>query len=82
MVYTGRKVHATLPEFVGTNTVKQTPAQRARLIEFAAKEYEAGRSLREIAELTGRTQTAIRRVLDEAGIRRRGPGAPPCPPSG
>lgn len=40
-----------------------------------AVEYPAGRLLRELAELTGRTQTAIRRALDELGIPRRGRGA-------
>lgn len=77
MVYPGRKIHNVLPEFVGTSGIKQSPEQRARLIEFAAGEYQAGRSLREIAELTGRTQTAVRRALDEARITRRQPGASP-----
>lgn len=75
MVYPGRKLHDTLPEFRGTNGTRQTPEQRARLIAFVADGYQAGRSLRELAELTGRAQTAIRRALDEAGIRRRGSGA-------
>lgn len=77
MPYPGRKVHDTLPEFVGTNGTRPTPGQRARLIEFVTREYQAGRSLRELAELTGRTQTAVRRALDEAGVRRRGSGARP-----
>lgn len=76
MVYPGRKIHAVLPEFAGTNGIKQTPKQRERLLAFAAHEYQAGRSLRELAELTGRTQTAIRRALDDAGISRRESGAP------
>lgn len=77
MPYPDRKVHDVVPAFGGTNTVKQTPEQRARLIEFVAREYQEGRSLRELAELTGRTQTAVRRALDEAGVRRRGRGAQP-----
>ncbi|WP_425460869.1 hypothetical protein [Lapillicoccus jejuensis] len=32
--------------------------------------------MRELAELTGRTQTAIRRALNEASVPRRGRGAP------
>lgn len=76
MPYPGRKVHKTLPEFEGTNRVKQTQVERARLLEFVAAEYRAGRSLRELAELTGRTQTAVRRALDRAGVPRRGSGAP------
>ncbi|MGY1631866.1 helix-turn-helix domain-containing protein [Geodermatophilus sp. SYSU D01186] len=74
--YPGRKVHHVLPEFAGTNVVRPTTQQRAQLVAFVAREYKAGRSLRELAELTGRTQTAVRRALDECGIQRRGRGAP------
>jgi predicted transcriptional regulator len=77
MVYPGRKNLDVLPEFVGTATVHQSLQQRERLRAFAVDAYAAGRSLREIAELTGRTQTAVRRVLDEAGVVRRGAGAQP-----
>jgi len=35
--------------------------------------------LREIAELTGCTQTAVRRALGEAGVKRRDAGARPHP---
>lgn len=73
--YPGRRVHDTLPQFVGTNGVKQTAQQRAALLSFVATQYAEGRSLRELAELTGRTQSAVRRALDQAGVRRRGPGA-------
>ena len=76
MVYHGRRVHDVLPEFVGSNVVRQTAEQRATLLKFVAREYPAGRSLRELAELTGRTQTAIRRALTELGIPRRERGAP------
>jgi hypothetical protein len=75
--YPGRKVHDVLPEFIGTNVIKPTEEQRARLVEYVAAEYRAGRSLRELGELTGRTQTAVRRALDAAGVRRRGRGAQP-----
>ena len=73
--YQGRKLHEPLAEFVGTNAVKQTREQRARLINYLSAEYTAGRSLRELAELTGRSQGAVRRALDEAGVHRRGPDA-------
>jgi hypothetical protein len=76
MPYPGRPTLEPLPEFKGTATIKQMPEQRARLLAFAAAAYERGRSLREIAELTDRTQAAIRRALDQAGLSRRGPGAP------
>lgn len=76
MPYPSRPVLDPLPEFKGTATVRQTPAQRARLISFAAEQYAAGRSLREIAELTDRTQSAVRRALDASSVPRRGRGAP------
>lgn len=75
MSYPGRPTLEVLPEFVGTAGVKQTAEQRKRLRAFVAEEYQAGRSLRELGELTGRTQT-VRRALDQAGVPRRGRGAP------
>lgn len=77
MSYPSRPPLEVLPQFRGTATVHQTAAQRRRLIEFVAAEYPGGRSLRELAEQTGRTQTAVRRALDEAGVARRGRGAQP-----
>lgn len=78
MPYHARPVLDVLPEFAGTNTPRgQTAEQRVRLIEYVATEYAAGRSLRELAELTGRSQTAVRRALDQSGVRRRGRGAQP-----
>ena len=77
MAYPSRPVFEVLPQFRGTASVRQTAAQRRRLIEFVAAEYQHGRSLRELAEQTGRTQTAVRRALDEAGVTRRGRGAQP-----
>jgi hypothetical protein len=73
--YSSRPVLKTLPQFEGSNTTRPTPQQRADLVAFVAVQYAAGRSLRELAELTGRTQTAVRRALDEAGIPRRPRGA-------
>ncbi|WP_084109124.1 helix-turn-helix domain-containing protein [Knoellia aerolata] len=83
MAYPGRPVLEPLPQFRGTNIIRQTPEQRRVLLEYVSREYAAGRSLRELAELTDRTQAAVRRALDQAGVRRRGPGAPPlAAPSG
>jgi hypothetical protein len=48
---------------------------QARLEAFVVAQYHAGRSLREIADLVDRSQTAIRRVLDKHGVRRRPAGA-------
>jgi hypothetical protein len=50
--------------------------QRDRFDAFVAERYTAGLSLRQVAELTGRTQTAVRRSLGRSGIPRRGRGAP------
>jgi len=77
MSYPSRPVLEVLPQFRGTASVRQTAAQRRRLIEFVAVEYQRGRSLRELAEQTGRTQTAVRRALDQAGVAPRGLGAQP-----
>ena len=43
--------------------------------------YRAGRSLREVAELVGRSQTAVRRALDKhsLSVPRRPSGAPAMP---
>ncbi len=56
MPYPSRPVHQVLAEFEGTATSRgQSPEQRSRLREFVVVEYQRGRSLRELAELTGRT---------------------------
>jgi predicted transcriptional regulator len=77
MSYPSRPVLEVLPQFRDTASVRQTAAQRRRLIEFVAAEYQRGSSLRELAEQTGRSQAAVRRALDEAGVARRGRGAQP-----
>ncbi|WP_109470926.1 helix-turn-helix domain-containing protein [Ornithinimicrobium cavernae] len=77
MVYPGRASYPEpLERFRGTATPRQTAEQRADFIQFVASEYQAGRSLRELAGLTDRTQTAVRRGLAEAGVQTRGRGAP------
>jgi hypothetical protein len=77
MVYPGRPQLTVLPEFEGTATPRgQTAEQRARLLDFVAAGYRDGRSLRELAELTGRSQSAVRRALDQSSVPRRGRGAP------
>jgi hypothetical protein len=75
MAYPSRPTLATLPQFRGTAGIRQTPQQRAQLLAYVAEQYTAGRSVHELAELTGRTQTAVRRALDQAGVRRRPRGA-------
>ena len=78
MPYPSRPTLAVLPQFVGTAVIKPTPQQRAQLLAFVAVHYTAGRSVHELAELTGRSQTAVRRALDQAGVVRRPRGAPPA----
>lgn len=73
--YPSRPALDALPQFAGTAVTRPSPQQRQDLLAFVAEAYVAGRSLREIAELTDRSQTAVRRALDQAGVRRRGPGA-------
>lgn len=72
MPYPSRPVFEPLEEFKGSATVRQSPEQRARLIAFAAEQYVAGRSLRQIAELTDRTQTVLctRQVTWSFGRRK------------
>jgi hypothetical protein len=76
VTYPDRPVLNVLPQFVGTAGIKQTPQQRLQLRTFVAEQYTAGLSLRALAELSGRSQTAVRRALDESGTKRRQPGAP------
>ena len=76
MPYPSRPTLTVLPQFRGTASVRQTPEQRAALLAFVDEHYRAGQSLRQLAEATGRTQSAIRRALDQAGTPRRGRGAP------
>lgn len=77
MAYPGRpSIPDPLPQFRGTATPRQSVEQRAVLLEFCAAEYRAGRSLRELAALTDRSQSAVRRALAQAGVQLRSSGAP------
>lgn len=66
-----------LPRFAGTGS---DGGQRAdpELVAFVLEEYAAGRSLREIAQLTDRSHSAVRYLLQRRGVLRRGRGAPPA----
>jgi hypothetical protein len=57
------------PELSASPDARAAPSDRSSL---AAAEYRVGRSLRELAELTGRTRTAVRRALGQ--YRGRGWG--------
>jgi hypothetical protein len=42
---------------------------------FVLEQYAGGRSLREIAELTDRSHSAVRNIPSKRGVVRRGVGA-------
>lgn len=52
---------------------------QGRLEAFIVAEYRNGLSLRQVAEKTDRSQTAIRRVLNKHAVPRRPRGAAPVP---
>lgn len=74
-MYPGRpSSHDVRAEFVGSSdTGRRLDPQ---VVEFIVSEYRAGRSLREVAEMTGRSHGAVRNILDRAGVPRRVRGAP------
>ena len=76
MPYPARPVLEVLPQFRGDVKNGYNLFQRDRFDRFVADQYLAGRSLREIGELTGRNQTAVRASLDRTNTPRRGRGAP------
>ena len=75
MPYPPRPQRRPLPEFVGTAVPRPDPAVQARVERFVLEQYAAGRSLREIAELTDRSFSAVRNILGKHGVRRRATGA-------
>lgn len=76
MAYPSRPTREVLPQFRGDLKNGYNAFQRDRFDEFVAEQYTAGLSLREIGELTGRTQTAVRASMDRTGTPRRHRGAP------
>lgn len=77
MAYPPRPQLQVLPRFAGTNRPGVYASTDVR--DFVVDQYtNHGRSLREIAELTGRSFSAIRSILNVAGQRRRPAGAPSC----
>ena len=51
-----------------------TGTERDKLTSTLAKKYEAGASIRSLADSTGRSYGFIHRVLTEAGVALRGRG--------
>lgn len=76
MPYPPRPVRDVLPQFRGDLKNGYNQFQRDRFDQFVAEQYITGRSLREIGELTGRTQTAVRASLERTKTPRRPRGAP------
>ncbi|WP_138757669.1 helix-turn-helix domain-containing protein [Modestobacter altitudinis] len=75
MPYPPRPQLQPLPEFVATAVSRPDPAVQARVEAFVLEQYAAGRSLREIAELTDRSFSAVRKILDKHRVQRRDVGA-------
>jgi hypothetical protein len=73
-----------MPEFAGTTSPRPDPVGQARVEAFIVEQHNAGRSLRELAELTDRLFSAVRNILSKHGVHRGGFGAttlsePPSP---
>jgi hypothetical protein len=64
-----------LPDFRGTASPRPDPAVQARVEAFIVEQYEAGRSLRQLAELTDRSFSAVRNILTRHSVHRRSSGA-------
>ncbi|SDP46717.1 hypothetical protein SAMN05660199_03965 [Klenkia soli] len=75
MPYPPRPHLRPLAEFAGTAWPACGPGMQARVERFVLEQYAAGRSLRELAELTDRSFSAVRKILDRHGVRRRPVGA-------
>ncbi len=65
MPYPVRPQLRPLPEFVGTNLPRPDPIIQRRVERFVLEAYAAGRSVREIAELTDRS--AVRNTSTSTG---------------
>lgn len=76
VAYPSRPSLEPLPQFAGTATSRPDPKSLKRLVDFVLEQYVVhDRSLREIAELTDRSFSAIRNILDRRGVPRRPAGA-------
>ena len=75
MPYPPRPQLRPLTEFAGTASPRPNPEMQARVEAFIVEQYAAGRSLRQLAELTDRSFSAVRNILNKRGVHRRGAGA-------
>jgi hypothetical protein len=62
-------------EYRGSASPRPDVVVQARVERFIVEQYTAGRSLRELAELTDRSFSAVRNILDKHGVRRCAVGA-------
>lgn len=76
MPYPPRPQLKPLPEFKGTAGPRPSPQVQARVERFILDGYAEGRSLRELSELTDRSFSAVRNILQKHGVTRRATGAP------
>ena len=77
MPYPPRPQLRPLPDFAGTASPRPDPVVQSRVEAFVVDQYAAGRSLRELAELTDRSFSAVRNILDKHRVSRRPAGAGP-----
>ena len=75
MPYPPRPQLRPLPEFAGSALSRPDPAVHAQVEAFVLEQDAASWSLRQLAELTDRSHSAVRNILDKHGIRRRNTGA-------
>jgi predicted transcriptional regulator len=54
--------------------VRITGTERSKLATDLRKQYDKGRSIRELAESNGRSYGFVHRVLSESGVTLRGRG--------
>lgn len=73
--YSPRPRLRPLTEFAGTASPRPDRAAHARVEAFILENYAAGRSLRELAELTDRSFSAVRNILTKHEVHLRGTGA-------
>jgi hypothetical protein len=71
-----------LPEFSGTAKPRPDPTLQARVEAFIVEQYAAGRSLRQLAELTDQSFSAVGTSSPGRCVHRRGAGALALPEPG
>lgn len=75
MAYPPRPQLRPLSNFAGSAQSRPDPRVQAQVEAFILSEYEAGRSLRELAELTDRSHSAVRNILVKHAVVRRPSGS-------